>query len=60
MHDGDSVDREGHAALLRREGVGQDGLLAGLKAAAACALEDAEEDQQCRASAPVRKGARRR
>ena len=43
--DGDSVDGEGHAAFLRWEGVGEDGLLAGLEAAAGRALQHAEEDQ---------------
>ena len=43
--DGHAVDGEGHAALLRGEGVGEDGLLAGLQAAAGRALQDAEEDQ---------------
>ena len=43
--DGDAVHGEGHAAFLRREGVGEDGLLAGLQAAAGRALQDAEEDE---------------
>ena len=43
--DGHSVDGEGHGAFLGREGVGEDGLLAGLEAAAGCALQDAEEDE---------------
>jgi hypothetical protein len=43
--DGDSVDGESHGALLRREGVGEDGLLAGLEASTGCTLEDAEEDE---------------
>jgi hypothetical protein len=30
---------------LRAEGVGEDGLLAGLEAAAGCALQDAAEDE---------------
>ena len=43
--DGHAVDGEGHAAFLGREGVGEDGLLAGLEASAGQALEDAEEDE---------------
>ena len=43
--DGDAIDGEGHAALLRRKGVGEDGLLAGLQAAAGRALQHAEEDE---------------
>ena len=43
--DGNAVHGEGHAALLGRKGVGEDGLLAGLKATAGRALQDAEEDQ---------------
>ena len=43
--DGHAVDGEGHAAFLGREGVGEDGLFAGLEASAGCALEDAEEDE---------------
>ena len=39
-HDhGHAVNGEGHAALLRGEGVGEDGLLAGLQAAARRALQ---------------------
>jgi len=44
-NDSDSVHGEGHAAFLRREGVGEDGLLAGLEASAGCSLENAEEDE---------------
>ena len=44
--DRDTVDREGLGALLRRKRVGQDGLLARHHAAAAQALQDAEEDQE--------------
>jgi methylmalonyl-CoA epimerase len=44
--DGHSVDGEGHAAFFGREGVGEDGLFAGLEASAGEALEDAEEDEQ--------------
>ena len=44
--DGHAVDGHGHAALGRRERVGQDGLLARPEAAAADALQDAEEDQR--------------
>ncbi len=40
-----AVDGKGHAALFRREGVGQNGLLAGLQSSAGSALQDAEEDQ---------------
>jgi hypothetical protein len=43
--DGHSVDGEGHAALFGREGVGEDGLLAGLEAAPGCSLDDTEEDE---------------
>ena len=57
--DGHAVNREGHAALLRREGVGEDGLLAGLEAAAGRALQDAEEDQHAEAWARGRRAARR-
>ena len=45
-HDGDAVDREGLAALFRRKGVGEDRLLAGRHAAAAEALQDAEQHQR--------------
>ena len=41
-----AVEREGLAALLDGEGVGEDGLLAGGEAAAAEALQHAREDQQ--------------
>ncbi len=44
--DGHAVDGHRHAALRRREGVGQDGLLARAEAAAADALQDAEEDER--------------
>ena len=44
--DGEAVHGEGLAAFLGREGVGEDGLLGGREAAAADALQDAEEDQQ--------------
>ena len=43
--DRDTVHGEGHAALLGWEGVGEDGLLAGLKASSCCSLKDAAEDQ---------------
>ena len=46
--DGDSIDGEGHAAFLRREGVGEDGLLAGLESAAGCALKDSKEDEHAK------------
>jgi hypothetical protein len=42
-HDRHAIDGEGLAALSGREGVGEDGLLAGLEAAAAHALEHAEK-----------------
>ena len=46
-HDrGDSVKREGQAALLRREGIGQNGLGHRLESAAAHSLDDAENNQQ--------------
>jgi hypothetical protein len=41
----DSVDRECHAAFLRREGVREDGLLAGLQASTSRALQNTEEDE---------------
>jgi predicted transcriptional regulator len=41
-----AIDGEGLAALVRRESVGEDGLLAGLQAAAAGSLEHAEEDEE--------------
>ena len=44
--DGHSINGEGHGAFFGREGVGEDGLLAGLEAAAGCSLDDAEKDQQ--------------
>ena len=43
--DGHAIDGEGHAAFCGGEGIGEDGLLAGLKAAAGRALEYAEEDE---------------
>ena len=46
-HDrGDAVQRKGQAALLRREGVGQNRLRHRLQSAAARALQDAEHDQR--------------
>ena len=45
-HDRHAVDGERHAALLRREGVGQDRLLAGRSPPPPSSLQDAEEDQQ--------------
>ena len=45
MIGGDSVEREGQAALLRRKRVGQNGLRHRLKSAAARALNHAEQDQ---------------
>ena len=44
--DGHAIDGEGHGALFRGEGVGEDGLLRGLEAAAGEALNDAEEDER--------------
>ena len=44
--DGHAVDGEGLAAFFDGEGVGEDGLLAGGEAAAACALQDAGDDEQ--------------
>ena len=54
-----AVDGHGHAALRGRERVGQDRLLARPEAAAADPLQDAEEDERARASAPCRRGTRR-
>ncbi len=45
-HGGDSVEGEGHAALLGRERVGQNRLSHGLEPAAAESLDDAEQNQQ--------------
>ena len=45
-HDGHPVEGERDAAFFRREGIGQDGALAGLQAPTRRALKDAEEDQQ--------------
>ena len=44
--DGHAVDGEGLATLFDGESVGQDGLLAGGEAAAACALQDARDDEK--------------
>ena len=44
-HGDEAVEGEGLAALLRLKGVGHDGLGHGLHAAAACALDDAEDEQ---------------
>ena len=44
--DGHPIDGEGLAAFAGRKGVREDGLLAGLEAAAAGSLEDAEKDEQ--------------
>ena len=57
-HHRHAVNGEGHAALFRREGVGQDGLLAGLQAAAGRALQHAEEDQHAQRRARGRRAAR--
>ena len=48
-HGDEAVERKGLSALLRLEGVGHDGLGHGLHAAAARALNDAEDEQhgQC-------------
>ena len=54
---GDAVEREGLAALFRRKGIGEDGLLAGRHAAAAEPLQDAEKDQRAAGSAPARRTA---
>ncbi len=43
---GDAIDGECHAALGGRKSVGQNGLLAGLQAAAARALQNAADDQR--------------
>ena len=45
-HDRDAVDRKGLAALFGRKRVGEDRLLAGRHAAAAEALQDAEQHQR--------------
>src|ERR1700678_519177 len=44
--DGHSIDGDGLATFFYGEGVGEDGLLAGGEAAAACALHDAGEDEE--------------
>src|ERR1700728_4290077 len=46
---GDAVESKSLAAFLRREGVGEDGLLAGWHAAAAESLQDAKENQRTQA-----------
>ena len=43
--DGHSIDRECHASFRGRKGVRENGLLAGLQASAAGALQDAADDQ---------------
>ena len=50
QHRGDAVKREGHAAFLRRESIGQNGLRHRLQSAAARALHHAEENQHRRGS----------
>ncbi len=45
-HNGHAVHRKRQTTFLGREGVGENGLLAGTHAAAARALQDAEENQQ--------------
>src|SRR6202020_2637602 len=44
--DGHAVDGEGLAAFFDGEGIGEDGLFAGGEASAACALQDAGNDQE--------------
>src|SRR5580658_7765759 len=43
---GDAVNRKGHAALGGSESIGEDGLLAGLEAAAASALQHTANDER--------------
>ena len=45
QHDREAIHGEGHAAFGGGKSVGQNGLLAGLQAAAARALQDAKENQ---------------
>ena len=47
--DGDGIKREGRSALLRREGVDQDGLFHRREAAAADALQDASQEHDAQA-----------
>ena len=42
----DAVNGKGHAALCGSKSIGEDGLLAGLQAASASALQDAADDER--------------